>query len=167
MYQNNRNKEVIYDGDGHPYWPTHTKPRKTCTHPRLVPHSEMLSINGQLRYGICFRCGKQVVRSAASVTPLPGSFGEILGGKPTWGRSCPKRVSVTNTPNELMRRCFLRWQTETSGGAFHYFWQHFLGVSLKDRFPGHLTPHCEARRNFLTPKISRLLPGSVMEKVIL
>ena len=28
---------------------------------------------------------------------LTGSFGEILGGKTTWGRSCPKRVSVTNT----------------------------------------------------------------------
>src|SRR5262247_567831 len=51
---------------------------------------------------------------------LTGSFGEILGGKLTWGCSCPKRVSVTNTPNELMRRCLLRWQTETSGDTFSH-----------------------------------------------
>ena len=88
-----------------------------------------------------------------------------MGGKPTWGRSCPKRVSVTNTPNELMRRCLLRWQTETSGGAFNHFWQHFLGVSFKDRFRRHLTTYCEVRRNSLTPKISRLLPGSDLWRI--
>ena len=32
----------------------------------------------------------------------------------------------------------LRWQTETSGGAFGRFWQPFLGVSFKGRFLGHL-----------------------------
>src|SRR4029453_9787548 len=59
-----------------------------------------------------------------------------------------------------MRRCLLRWQTETSGDAFSRFWQYFLGVSFKDRFRRHLTTYCEVRCNSLTPKISRLLPGS-------
>jgi hypothetical protein len=58
----------------------------------------------------------------------------MVGGKPTWRRSCPTRVSVTNTPHELMRRDVLRWQTETSGDTFSHFGQHFLGVSFKDRF---------------------------------
>jgi hypothetical protein len=41
--------------------------------------------------------------------PLTGSFGEILGGKSAWGLSCLRRVSVTNTSNELMRQWLLRW----------------------------------------------------------
>ncbi len=48
--------------------------------------------------------------------------------------------------------------------SFHCFRQYFLPVSFKDRFRRHLTTHCGVRRNSLTPKISRLLPGSVGSK---
>ena len=83
-----------------------------------------------------------------------------MGGKPTWGRSCPKRVSVTNTPNELLRRYVLRWQTETSGDTFSHFGQHVLGVSLKNRFRRHLANHCRVKCHSLAPNISPLLPES-------
>ena len=53
----------------------------------------------------------------------------MVGGKPTWGRSCPTRVSVTKTPNALMRREVWRWQPETSGDTFSHCGQHVLGVS--------------------------------------
>src|SRR5262249_47760481 len=96
----------------------------------------------------------------ASCISLTSSCGEIVGGKPTWGRSYPKRVSVTNTPNELMRRYVLRWQTETSGDTFSHFGQHVLGVSLKNRLRRHLANHCRVKRHSLAPNISPLLPES-------
>ena len=107
----------------------------------LVAVSTMgLCCFGEPRYGRSTAyCLLQVLRvlTMACHIALTGSFGEIFGGKTTWGLSCPKRVSVTNAPNGLMRRCLLRWQSETSGGAFSRFWQHFLGVSFKGRFLGH------------------------------
>jgi hypothetical protein len=68
------------------------------------------------------------------LTSLSGSFGEILGGKPVQVFLCDRPVSSIHPSNELMRRCLLRWQTETSGDTFSHFGQHFLGVSFKDRF---------------------------------
>ena len=91
---------------------------------------------------------------------LTGSFGEIFGGKPVYVLSRYGPVSSMCPSNELMRRCLLRRQSETLGGALRHFWRHSLGVSFKDRFLGHLTNYCAAKSNSLAPKITRLLPGS-------
>ena len=62
---------------------------------------------------------------------LSGSFGEISNGKPVWVFSCHGTVSSIYPSNELMGRCLLRRQSETSGGAFSRFWQLFRSVSSK------------------------------------
>src|SRR5262245_45827376 len=89
--------------------------------------------------------------------PLPGSFGEILGGKPVHVFLCHRPVSSIHPSNELMRRCLLRWEYETTRRAFCRIWQRFLRCSFKDRFLRHLTTFCGVRRNSLTPKISPFL----------
>src|SRR5262247_975024 len=104
----------------------------------------------------------QIPRSHKS---LSGSFGEILGGKPVQVFLCHRPVSSIHPSNELMSRCLLRWEYETPGRAFCHIWQRFLCGSFKDRFRRHLTTPCGIRGNSLTPKISRLLPGSVMGHV--
>jgi hypothetical protein len=55
----------------------------------------------------------------------------------------------------------VRWQSETSGGAFSRFWQYYPSVSFKARFLGHLATYCVIKRNSLTLNISPLLPESV------
>jgi hypothetical protein len=93
---------------------------------------------------------------------LPGSFGEILGGKPVRVFLCHRPVSSIHPSNELMRRCLLRWEYETPRRAFCRIWQRFLRGSFKDRFSGHLATRCGIKCNSLAPKIARLLPGSDM-----
>jgi hypothetical protein len=65
---------------------------------------------------------------------LSGSFGEIFGGKPVRVFLCHRPGSSIYPSNELMRQCLLRQQSETSGGAFSRFWQHFRSVAFKARF---------------------------------
>ena len=59
-----------------------------------------------------------------------------------------------------MRRCLVRRQSETSGGAFGRFWQHFRSVSFKGRFRRHLASHCAVKANSLASDISPFLPES-------
>jgi hypothetical protein len=157
----------------------------------------------------CVACRTRHCLECPEDGTLPGSFGEILGGKPVRVFLCHRPVSSIHPSNELMRRCLLRWEYETPRRAFCRIWQRFLRGSFKDRillanllqssrstfsrgsfssffafqagmmdthisalggwptvsdrFRRHLTTHCEVRRNSLTPKISRLLPGSEIQ----
>ena len=92
---------------------------------------------------------------------LSVALGKISNGKPSCVFSRHGSVSSIYLSNELMRRCLLRRQSETSGEAFSRFWQHFRSVSFKGRFRRHLTSRCAVKGNSLALDISPFLRESV------
>jgi hypothetical protein len=86
------------------------------------------------------------------------------------------RTWLTISMLQMVHPCLFdtRWAHSTSqrypGARANQHSSHLanraFSVQESHRFPGHLTTHCEVRHNSLTPKISRLLPGSDMEQIV-
>jgi hypothetical protein len=68
--------------------------------------------------------------------------GEILGASTTKCHALYRCLSLTSARNELIRRCFLRWQDERLLPTFRVSEDTFPGFSLNVRFPRVPTSIC-------------------------